>query len=84
MTRSLARALAPSVRVVSVSPGWVLGEYADQMPPEFIDAQRVATPLDRLATVEDVARAVSAVVSDLPFTTGAIISVDGGRPLGVA
>ena len=84
MTRSLARALAPSVRVVSVSPGWVLGEYADKMPPEFIDAQRVATPLDRLATVDDVARAVSAVVSDLPFTTGAIISVDGGRPLGVA
>lgn len=84
MTRSLARALAPSVRVVSVSPGWVLGEYAHQMPPEFIDAQRVATPLDRLATADDVARAVSAVVSDLPFTTGAIISVDGGRPLGVA
>ena len=84
MTRSLARALAPSVRVVSVSPGWVLGEYADKMPPDFIDAQRVATPLDRLATVDEVARAVSAVVGDLPFTTGAIISVDGGRPLGVA
>ena len=71
------------MRVVSVSPGWVLGEYADQMPPEFIDAQRVATPLDRLAAPADVARAVSAAVNEMPFTTGAIISVDGGRPLGV-
>ncbi|MDE0238291.1 MAG: SDR family NAD(P)-dependent oxidoreductase [bacterium] len=84
MTRSLARALAPLVRVVSVSPGWVVGEYADQMPPEVLDAQREATPLERLATPDDVARAVSAVVNDLPFTTGAIVSVDGGRPLGVA
>ena len=83
MTRSLARALAPSIRVVSVSPGWVLGEYADQVPAEFLDAQRSATPLDRLATSDDVAAAVSAVVSDLPFTTGSIISVDGGRPLGI-
>ena len=84
MTRSLARALAPSIRVVSVSPGWVLGEYADQMPTQMLDTQREATPLKRLATADDVAAAVSAVVNDLPFTTGAVISVDGGRPLGVA
>ncbi len=83
MTRSLARALAPSIRVVSVSPGWVLGEYADRVPSEYLDAQRSGTPLGRLATADDVASAVSAVVRDLPFTTGAIISVDGGRPLGV-
>ena len=83
MTRSLARALAPSVRVVSVSPGWVRGEYAERMPAEVIDAQCNATPLGRLATTDDVASAVSAVVNDLPFTTGAVISVDGGRPLGV-
>ena len=84
MTRSLARALAPSIRVVSVSPGWVLGEYAERMPTQMLDAQREATPLKRLATADDVAAAVSAVVNDLPFTTGTIISVDGGRPLGVA
>lgn len=84
MTRSLARALAPSIRVVSVSPGWVLGEYSDRMPAQMLDAQREATPLKRLATADDVAAAVSAVVNDLPFTTGAVISVDGGRPLGVA
>ena len=84
MTRSLGRALAPSIRVVSVSPGWVAGEYAQRMPPEVIDAQRQATPLRRLATADDVAAAVSAVVGDLPFTTGSIIAVDGGRPLGTS
>jgi 3-oxoacyl-[acyl-carrier protein] reductase len=84
MTRSLGRALAPFIRVVSVSPGWVLGEYAARMPTEMIDAQRAATPLGRLGTPDDVAAAVSAVVNDLPFTTGSMISVDGGRPLGTS
>ena len=84
MTRSLGRALAPKIRVMSVSPGWVMGEYASRMPEEAIAVQRDATPLNRLATGDDVAAAVSAVVNDLPFTTGAIVSVDGGRPLGVA
>lgn len=84
MTRSLGRALAPKIRVMSVSPGWVMGEYASRMPEEVIVVQRDATPLNRLATGDDVAAAVSAVVNDLPFTTGAIVNVDGGRPLGVS
>lgn len=84
MTRSLARSLGPTIRVVSVSPGWVLGEYAARMPTEILDAQRSGTPLGRLATGDDVAAAVSAVVTHLPFTTGSIISVDGGRPLGTS
>lgn len=84
MTRSLARALGPAIRVVSVSPGWVMGEYAARMPAEMLDVQRNATPLNRLATPDDVAAAVSAVTNDLPFTTGAVISVDGGRPLGTS
>lgn len=84
MTRSLGRALGPDIRVVSVSPGWVRGEYADRMPAEALAMQESATPLRRLALPEDVAAAVSAVIHDLPFTTGTTISVDGGRPLGVA
>jgi len=84
MTRSLARALGPQIRVVSVSPGWVLGEYASRMPREVLETQERETPLGRLATPDDVAAAVSAVVGNLPFTTGSIISVDGGRPLGAS
>lgn len=81
MTRSLARALAPQIRVVSVSPGWVDGEYAKRMPPEIIQEQRDKTPLKRIAQPEDVAEAVYAVAAHLTFSTGDIIPVDGGRPL---
>lgn len=84
MTRSLARALAPDVRVVSVSPGWVLGEYSAKVPQELLDAQLAQTPLGRFATADDVAQAVWAAVELLPLTTGSIIPVDGGRPLGRA
>lgn len=81
MTRSLARALAPEIRVVSVSPGWVLGEYARRMDPAYLQEQIDLTPLRRLATPEDVAEAVYAVATRLTFSTGCIIPVDGGRPL---
>jgi len=81
MTRSLARALAPRIRVVSVSPGWVEGEYALRMPPELIQEQRDRTPLGRIARAEDVAEAVYAVAAHLTFSTGDVIPVDGGRPL---
>jgi len=81
MTRSLARALAPRIRVVSVAPGWVNGEYAQRMPPEIIEEQKAKTPLRRIAEAEDVAEAVYAVAAHLTFTTGSIIEVDGGRPL---
>lgn len=82
MTRSLARALAPKVRVVSVSPGWVLGEYAKRMDPAYIQQQAELTPLKRLASPEDVAETVWAVAAKLTFMTGNIVPVDGGRPLG--
>ncbi len=81
MTRSLARALAPAIRVVSVSPGWVLGEYTKTVDPAYLQTQLDATPLGRLATPEDVANAVYALATMLSFNTGCIIPVDGGRPL---
>lgn len=81
LTRSLARALAPQIRVVSVSPGWVLGEYAKRMDPAYLQQQTDLTPLGRLATPEDVAETVWAVATTLTFMTGNIVPVDGGRPL---
>jgi len=82
MTRSLARALAPQIRMLSIAPGWVEGEYASQMDPAVIEAQRQRTPLGRIARAEEVAEAVLAAATLLTFTTGSIIPVDGGRPLG--
>lgn len=81
MTRSLARALAPKIRVMSVAPGWVWGEYASRFPQDYIDEQISKTPLNRIAQPEDVAEAVLATADNLMFSTGSIIEVDGGRPL---
>ncbi len=80
LTVSLGRALAPQIRVVSVSPGWVMGEYAKRVDPAYLQEQIDKTPLRRLATAEDVAETVLAVATMMPFTTGCIIPVDGGRP----
>lgn len=81
MTKSLARALAPKIRVVAVSPGWVWGEYAARFPEAYIQEQISKTPLNRIAQPDDVASAVLAVATQLMFSTGCIIPVDGGRPL---
>lgn len=81
MTRSLARALAPKVRVVSVSPGFVEGEYTKNFDPKFLQNQMDNTPLERFATGVDVANAVYALATSLTFSTGTIITVDGGRLL---
>jgi 3-oxoacyl-[acyl-carrier protein] reductase len=82
LTKSLARALAPDIRVVSVSPGLVDTEFVRGLDQSWRDEQAGRTPLRRLADPEEVARAVLAVGTILTFTTGAILSVDGGRPLG--
>ena len=81
MGRSLGRALAPKIRVVSVSPGFVEGEYAKSFPADFLKMQMDATPLSRFATPEDVANTVFALTTYLTFTTGSIIPVEGGRSL---
>jgi 3-oxoacyl-[acyl-carrier protein] reductase len=81
MTRSLARALAPRIRVVSVSPGLVDTEFVKSLDQSWRDEQASRTPLRRLAMPQEVAQAILAVITQLTFTTGSIIAVDGGRPL---
>jgi len=82
MTKSLARALAPRIRVVSVSPGLVDNDFIRSMDERWLNEQVSRTPLQKLAALNEVASAVVAAVKHLTFTTGAIVSVDGGRPLG--
>jgi 3-oxoacyl-[acyl-carrier protein] reductase len=81
MTRSLGRALAPEIRIVSVAPGWVMGEYAKRFDPAYLQQQIDLTPVGRLATPEDVADTVWAIATTLTLMTGNIVPVDGGRPL---
>jgi 3-oxoacyl-[acyl-carrier protein] reductase len=81
MTKSLARALAPRIRVVSVAPGVVDNDFIRSMDPRWLEEQVSRTPLKRLAAPEEVSAAVIAAIKQLTFATGAIIPVDGGRPL---
>ena len=76
MTRSMARALAPAVRVNAVAPGVVL------LPEGWSEADaerlRSTTPLQRLGAPEDVAQAVVYLLS-AGYVTGEVVRVDGGR-----
>ncbi len=81
MTRSLGRVLAPNIRVVSLAPGWVMGEYAQSFPQQYIQAQRDKTPMARIAEPKDIANALVGVIETFTFSTGCIFAVDGGRPL---
>lgn len=81
MTKSLARALAPAIRVVSISPGLVETDFVKQMDERWRAEQAARTPLGRLTQPGEVAKAVLAAATHLTFSTGNIINVDGGRPL---
>ena len=81
MTKSLARALAPEIRVLAVSPGAVATGFVPGRGEEFNVRPAATTPLKRIATADDVARAVLACATHLSFSTGQLIVVDGGRAL---
>ena len=81
MTKSLARALAPHIRVVSVSPGLVNTEFVKNLDLDWQHEQAARTPLARLAAPANVAQAVIAVATHFTFSTGVIFAVDGGRQL---
>lgn len=81
LTKSLALALAPEVRVNAVAPGFV---------PTGVNAGHAAwhqaliegTPLRRIASPADIASATVALVAEATFITGTTLVVDGGRALG--
>jgi 3-oxoacyl-[acyl-carrier protein] reductase len=81
MTKSLARALAPEIRVVSVSPGLVDTDFVKNLDKKWRDEQALRTPLKRLATADEIGAATLAVATHLQYSTGCIIAIDGGRPL---
>lgn len=79
LTRSLARELAPEVRVNGIAPGPIL--WPEDGSFDDVTRQRVIshTLLRRLGDPEDIARAVHFLIADAPYVTGHILAVDGGR-----
>jgi pteridine reductase len=76
MTRALAHALAPEVRVNAVAPGVVL--LPDEFDETVAEHLRKTTPLGRFGTPEDVAQAVVYLLQ-ADYVTGECLCVDGGR-----
>jgi 3-oxoacyl-[acyl-carrier protein] reductase len=81
MTKSLARALAPAIRVMGVSPGVVATDFVAGRGPEQLAKIAPTIPLQRVASAEDVARAIVACATHLTYSTGSLVVVDGGRAL---
>ncbi|MCA0899719.1 pteridine reductase [Microbulbifer agarilyticus] len=80
MTKSLARELAPRVRVNAVAPGAIL--WPEQVSEGYNKEQILERiPMQRSGDPSDIARTVRFLACDAPYVTGQIIAVDGGRSL---
>jgi pteridine reductase len=80
LTKSLARELAPDVRVNGIAPGpvmWPERDLEDALKAEII----AKTALQRAGSPGDIARAAYFFAVDAPYVTGQILAVDGGRSL---
>lgn len=87
MTMSLARALAPAVRVNAICPGWVgtpwmTNEFGQEMFDVIVENVKKIAPLNHAGVAEDVALATLFFAGDLSrHVTGETMLVDGGHHL---
>ncbi len=77
LTKSVARVMAPEVRVNSIAPGVVLTRWVEGQEDHV---QRLAegSPMGRVATAEDISEVAYALITQAGFVTGQSIVVDGG------
>ena len=82
LTKSLAKELAPDIRVNGIAPGAILWPENDAA---LDDAARRTilnrTALKRIGNPDDIAKAITFLAMDAPYITGQILAVDGGRNL---
>jgi NAD(P)-dependent dehydrogenase (short-subunit alcohol dehydrogenase family) len=83
LTRALAIALAPDIRVNSVSPGlvstrWFRSRFGEEANVAVETSSAASTPLGVIANADHVAQAVMALVEN-DLVTGQDLVVDGGR-----
>ncbi len=82
MTKSLARALGPEIRVNAVCPGPVDTRWLRAvMSPEELEKRTAHFPMQRPALPEDIADTVFYLAAGTSLTTGQCLVVDGGRTM---
>ena len=82
LTKQLAGALGPEIRVNAVAPGWMEGDWMERMLGDnyerLMERRAKATPLGRCVTADDVAETMLSLILSNRFVTGEIIVIDGG------
>lgn len=81
LTIGLAKVLAPRVRVLAVAPAGVDTGFVKGRRREDFEEVASRTPLGKLTSPDDVAKAILACISELTSSTGIVLPVDEGRHL---
>lgn len=82
LTRTLAGALGPSIRVNAVAPGWMVGDWMEHALGDnyerLMERRARMTPLGRCVTPDEVAVTILSLLTSNPFITGEVVVIDGG------
>lgn len=81
LTRSLAKYYGHIVRINAVAPGLNRTALTSELDDDQFALVKNKTPLGRLSDPSDVADSILALITQMPFVTGQVINVDGGRTL---
>jgi pteridine reductase len=79
LTQSLAKELAPDIRVNAISPGAIT--WPDNMDDESKKIILEHTAMKRTGSMEDISKAVLFLIRDADYITGQVLNIDGGRTL---
>lgn len=80
LTKSLAKAFAPDIRVNAVCPGVIISRWlADHQ--EMIEAALKVTPLGKASSTDDIADVITFLACDAQNMTGQALVIDGGRTI---
>ena len=82
LTRTMAVALGPKIRVNAVAPGWMVGEWMEQALGDnyqrLMDRRASLTPLKRCVTPDEVAITIVNLITSNPMVNGEVVVIDGG------
>jgi 3-oxoacyl-[acyl-carrier protein] reductase len=82
LTRTLAGALGPRIRVNAVAPGWMVGEWMEHALGDnyqrLMERRASLTPLKRCVTPDEVAITIVNLITSNPMVNGEVVVIDGG------